>query len=470
MGLGDLQPEILLQIFGYFCPHCRERHMEKVKPEQWDTAYQRYHRWHLLNLSLVSKHVGFVAQEVLHHHFGYLEEHPEGAETRFPLFCRTISDKPELGGKLRYADLSRLKVDVRRKDVEGWLPGVVDKFRHHLLNKGRHLTARNSLAAAVLLQTPNLEVLHDYGGLEGTVFDQLDPEAVPRDHALPQGLKILWLGDIQSRNVGLSMDLSAKGYGRFLGSLQKLHTLAANHPRYFDAKNMISLQNLRVLQLAQFDMPRTEFEKLIGCTPQLEEFCHLSYFPPYPQKATGATIPEICHVLARKSGTLRRLLLDASCTSDDIGLLAMLTNLEELRISAGPRPIFMQQPSPQLDSRALVRALPPSLRKLHVAFRASGIQMEGEALMEYVSSSFRASPDEQKLKQVYFGVDKYLNGSYVPFKNEIKQKCQGWAKHGTLLFGFGWIPWYEMGPSTHTILTQHIESYAPPLDSEVSVH
>ncbi|KAL6356013.1 hypothetical protein LRP88_09598 [Fusarium phalaenopsidis] len=125
-----------------------------------------------------------------------------------------------------------------------------------------------------------------------------------------------------------------------------------------------------------------------------------------------ATVSDICEVLTLRKDTLREL-----------------DNLEELKIWAGPA-LEARSELHRLDSQALVRALPPSLQKLHVKLAYTGLDMAGEALMTYISSTYRESPEEQKLKQVYFDVyeESQLGSTFFQANswNEMSRVDQTW--------------------------------------------
>ncbi|KAI8678892.1 hypothetical protein NCS55_00611700 [Fusarium keratoplasticum] len=157
-----------------------------------------------------------------------------------------------------------------------------------------------------------------------------------------------------------------------------------------------------------------------------------------------ATVSDICEVLTLRKDTLRRVMLDASCTTDDIHALRELDDLEELKIWAGPA-LEPQSELYRLDSQALVRALPPSLQKLHVISAYTGLTLAGEALMTYISSTYRESSEQQKLKQVYFDIYEESARRYSPFKQLLELGCQEWTRHGTVVFSARRFAWYDMG-------------------------
>jgi len=65
--------------------------------------------------------------------------------------------------------------------------------------------------------------------------------------------------------------------------------------------------------------------------------------------------------------------------------------------------------------------------------------------MTYISSTYRRSRDEQKLKQVYFDVYEEPARRYIPFKKTLEKRGQEWIKHGTVVFSVRRFAWYDMG-------------------------
>lgn len=447
MNLTEFSAEILLQICEEFCQHCQEKHLKIPRPDWWRRDSSRRA---LLDLSLVNRKVGAIAQRVLHHHFGYVDKDREPDD--LVRFCRTIFDNPELGKCLRWADLSVSETEIDREVIQGWLPDALEKFSHHMALDAHSLQEdwpNCSISPLILLQAPNLERIDDDGKNEGTCLCMLDWDAgsVVRDGALPQNLTSVWLGDWISsleEHDRFGQNLSLWGLGYLLSSLPKLHTLAIYCPVFSSPDERVLFQHLRVLRLGDFLMRRDELERLISCTPMLQEFAHYYFGLPAMFRGDTATVSDICEVLTLRKDTLRRVMLDASCTTDDIHALRELDDLEELKIWAGPA-LEPQSELYRLDSQALVRALPPSLQKLHVISAYTGLTSAGEALMTYISSTYRESSEQQKLKQVYFDIYEEPARRYSPFKQLLELGCQEWTRHGTVVFSARRFAWYDMG-------------------------
>ncbi|EWG44446.1 hypothetical protein FVEG_15657 [Fusarium verticillioides 7600] len=124
MLIQNLQREIIYLICESICPHCQNLHRDWPAPGRWSppaAALER--RQTIFNLSLVCKRWGYIAQKVLHHHFGYFETHPK-AEF---LFCRTLSENPELGKHVKMARIRQISAYDWSLDEE-WLAKSLSKF------------------------------------------------------------------------------------------------------------------------------------------------------------------------------------------------------------------------------------------------------------------------------------------------------------------------------------------------------
>ncbi|RSL64477.1 hypothetical protein CEP54_004720 [Fusarium duplospermum] len=428
MGLQDLCPEILFQICELFCEHCQGG-------GEWFGLDDP--RKSLLALSLVCKSLGPIAQGVLHHHFGF----GETTSKSIAQFCRTISNNPELAKALRWADLSSCMEETAPKDVvEGWLPETIKKFSHHLLDGGNGMRDKALLAAIILLQAPNLEYLEDGKGGCKSAFDVLSHGAVIRYHALPPNLKGLRLGSYTNAanlNDTTMIDLSWDRLGRFINALEKLEALVIHCPLASGVDQRLSFQSLRCLCLREFHMPLADLKNLISRIPNLEQFgifrlpCH-NYSMPTP--ATG---PQILEALAQRNDTVRRLGLDMSCTHDDVKALRELTNLEELTMILGSsdHTPYGSHRRTDISKQALVSIMPPSLRKLHVfVLKKEGFEEASDALLTYIPSTYRQSPDDQRLQMVRIDLTHHPKDWSARQEDIIQQGCQQWANNGTLVF------------------------------------
>ncbi|RSM17806.1 hypothetical protein CDV31_003413 [Fusarium ambrosium] len=429
MSLTDFSSEILLQICEELCPHCQEKHMEIPRPDWWRRDSSRRG---LLSLLLVNKKIGAIAQRVLYHHFGYVEKDQNPDD--LVRFCLTICAKPELGKCLRWANLSCSRAEVNYDMTQGWLMYALNKFHDKMFLDQEYFdrdNPRSALATLILLQAPNLERLDDDGKNGGSFLRMLDWEdgTVIHDDVLPQNLRSVKLGDwcssfLQHEMYGIDLRDGCLGY--LLSSLPKLHTLTIYCPMFLAPDDRVNFQHLRVLRLV------------------LEEFAHFYVGFRARHRQDAATVSDICQVLAQRKDTLRRLLLDASCTTDNIDHLRELDNLEELKICAGPI-LERQRGTDRLQPYALASIMPPSLKKLHVKSKMPGLDRAGDALITYIQSTYRESPDEQKLKHVYFDVYEEPAWTYLPFRSKLERRCSDWIKNGTVVFKVARFAWDDMG-------------------------
>lgn len=423
MGLQALPPEILLQICELFCEHCQKNWLRSGSPIDLWRCERDFPRKHLLKLSLVCKSLRPFAQRVLHHHFGFVEY----GTAHLALFCRTICNKPELGKYLRWAELSaRPNVPELEGIVQGWLPKAVDKFSRHLSNGAQELPVKSFLAPLVLLQAPNLEHLY-YNGFELQTHD-----AGIRSGALPSNLKSINMGGTNPFAYNEIMDLSWDGVEGFIETFNNLGLLSVHHAIAPSIDERISFQSLHTLRLYKFIMPREDLENLISHMPKLEEF---RMYRNYWGLFKCATTPEILHVLAQRNDTLRRLELRISCTHDNVALLKTLTKLEELEIMVGNTWHAEYSHRTTTSKQALIGIMPPSLRKLTVfPGDPNGLEEASDALMTYISSTYRENPHDQRLQTVHFDFLNFGSEWSHRQRDTFRQGCQEWAKNGILVF------------------------------------
>ncbi|KAF5580895.1 hypothetical protein FPCIR_10460 [Fusarium pseudocircinatum] len=124
MLIQNLQREIIYLNCESICPHRQNPHRDwpalgRLAPPP--AAIER--RQAIFNLSLVYKRWGYIAQKVLNHHFGYFETHPK-AEF---VFCRTLSESPELGKHVKMAQIRQISTYDWSLGEE-WLAKSLNKF------------------------------------------------------------------------------------------------------------------------------------------------------------------------------------------------------------------------------------------------------------------------------------------------------------------------------------------------------
>ncbi|RSL45590.1 hypothetical protein CEP53_010695 [Fusarium sp. AF-6] len=440
MGFNRLPPEILFHICELFCYHCQGWWYEKEPPPNYYRLKDPYTS--LRALSLVCKSIGYIAQRVLHHHFGYALGHNSKYIVQL---CRTVSNNPNLARELRWADLSLPDCDTAPEDgVEGWLPETINKLSSHLINGGEGIPDMPLLAAIILLQAPNLKRLEDNRECLDSAFDRLNHDAVIRDHALPPNLKQLRLGafiNVYSSNDSTAVDLSWKGFGGFINTFKKLESLIIYRPLVLGVDKRLSFQSLRALRLHGFQMPLEYFENLISRIPNLKTFGFKQVFYRNYEMPEAATGPEILGVLAKRNDTLRRLELNMSCTHDNVKALLELTKLEELKMGMGAHDPTDYSRGRAIGKQYFKSIMPPSLRKLHlIVYKKKTFEETSDALMTYISSTYRQSPDDQRLQMVHINPPPCSTWA-ADQEDAFQQGCQLWTKNGTLVFKHDWSQW-----------------------------
>ncbi|RTE78614.1 hypothetical protein BHE90_006933 [Fusarium euwallaceae] len=435
MGFNRLPPEILLRICELLCDDCQGWWDGKEPTPVYSFLQDPYTS--LRALSLVCKSIGYIAQRVLHRHFGYGLRDDSKSIVQL---CRTVSNNPNLARELRWVDLSLPDCDTAPEEVvEGWLPETINKLSHHLVNGGEGIPDMPLLIALILLQAPNIERLEDDRNSLHLTF-----EDVIRDHTLPPRLKQLRLGSsIHVINDLITVDLSWDRVGGFINNLKELESLIIYCPLASGVDERISFESLRALRLRGFHMPPKDLENLLSRIPNLETFgfnriYHRNYEMPEP--ATG---PEILRVLVKRNDTLRRLELNMSCTHDNVKALLELTKLEELRMGLGASHRNHYSRGRAIGKQYFKSIMPPSLRKLHlVVYKTETFEETSDALMTYISSTYRQSPDDQRLQMVHINPPEYSTCWAADQEDAFQQGCQLWAKNGTLVFEHDWTQWY----------------------------
>ncbi|RSL80422.1 hypothetical protein CEP51_006591 [Fusarium floridanum] len=435
MGFNRLPPEIIFHICELFCDHCHGSWYENGPPSELFQLEDPYTS--LRALSLVCKSIGYIAQRVLHHHFGYTRA---GKEAMAKL-CRTISSNPELARELRWADLTWWSTGsiVPKDIVGGWLPETINKLSPYLLNGGEGISDDDFLTAIILLQAPNLERLEDNRERLVSAFDRLNHDAVIRDHALPPNLKQLSLGRFVNayyRFESVAVDLSWEGLGGFINTFKKLESLIIHCPLAEGVDERLSFQSLRALQLHGFKLPLEDFENLISRIPNLETFRFSRQNFSNVYMLEHPTGPEILGVLAKRNDTLRRLELHISCTHEDVTALKELTNLEELKMGLGASHRRDYSRGMPIGKQYFKSIMPPSLRKLHLmVYKTVTFEEASDALITYISSTYRQSPNDQRLQMVHINLSWHRRDWAAWQEDTIQRGCQLWAKNGTLVFG-----------------------------------
>ncbi|KAF5585184.1 hypothetical protein FPANT_7574 [Fusarium pseudoanthophilum] len=99
-NLVNLSPELLRQIFGYFCLHCRGKHEYLTDNTEQLTSNYRRDRQVLVSLCLVSRRLRDISQDILHHVFLW-PLRKSLTQISLPLFIRTVASQRHLASSTK---------------------------------------------------------------------------------------------------------------------------------------------------------------------------------------------------------------------------------------------------------------------------------------------------------------------------------------------------------------------------------
>ncbi|KAJ4268825.1 hypothetical protein NW762_002895 [Fusarium torreyae] len=463
MGFQDLQPELLYQICEYFCQHCTETYSIAPEHENWQAhAHNIIRRRALLDLSLVCRSWSPVAQNVLHHHFGFYET---ACDCQVQ-FCRTISQRPELGNQLKVARLHHEKAFLYPANGGSWIARALDKYPNFLAYKMNASDMNVSdwqvyIAPLILLQAPNLEHAVVHGTLDWMLFNTFNKPAVIQANALPRNLRMLSLGNEGQviHGDGLRpVDLSETGMGGLFPALNNLEVLTVSNPDSFSIYAELSLQGLRILRLANICITKEQLQILVDIPTCLEEFAFHDMGDASFTADGAVTSGEVFEVLASKKDTLKRVVVKMDSGQQTHTSSKQLVNLEKLRVNWRAfcdvfGLAFHQQ---HLDDQAFINAFPSSLHTLRLEASTESIYRIRKAVIAYINSTYRKSREEQKLREVIIHY-KDLQSLVPPMDginsteemmafNErlIRGRCPEWFENGNLIITKKPILWYSI--------------------------
>ncbi|KAJ4268824.1 hypothetical protein NW762_002894 [Fusarium torreyae] len=394
MNLQDLLPELIIQICELLCQHCAEDHIKWPRHEWWpDESEPRILRHALLNLSLLCKSWGAIAQKVLHHNFGFLDQDPVAQV----LFCRTISENPELAKQLKHAKLYHIETAFDKALAQSWITDVLKKFSTFLTLDTETSRWEEFIAPLILLQVPNLKHLVAEGTGDWMLFEKFNIQAVIREHALPRHIQALNIGKIFSKHdeTLYPVGLSNHGFAGILPAFDDLRHIAIWHPGREPIQHPLAFQNIRTLCFGNASLSRRQLHSLVSATGPLEDFVYggRTY---HPDAVSGE---EVFEILALRKDTLKAAKVVTHKTTKCFAAASQLTNLEILTLEYDT----FWQPSPgntQLDDQALVGAFPASLEGIQISVFHEHLEGMREALINYILSTCAESREEQKLKSV----------------------------------------------------------------------
>ncbi|KAM0230931.1 hypothetical protein ACHAP5_011252, partial [Fusarium lateritium] len=348
-GLRELPAELLHQTFELLCQHCAEKHLDTPRIEDWDQDQKiKEDRRCLLNLSVTCAKWGYIAQQVLHHHFGFLETRYEQQTS----FCRTICGNPELGRQLRVAKFRKPKIFLLTRPAEDWIAEPFTKYSNFIscpTSSIMNCLAWEAYAVPlILLQAPNLEHIALHGLKDWLVFKDFNIRNVTQARALPQNLKSMSLGGQHQmilpehdEQVMIQDTLMSLLFATF----EKLQMLTISKPHLDLLYKPPPLQNLRSLRLFNVAIVEDKLRPLVDGAESLEEFIFWEMSRAELAPLPCVTPDGVFSILSRKS-TLKRVIVQMTATpvafADDQQLIKpetlrdlwLLGNLEELRINS----------------------------------------------------------------------------------------------------------------------------------------
>ncbi|KAF5640618.1 hypothetical protein F52700_3769 [Fusarium sp. NRRL 52700] len=403
MENSPLPSEILYMIFEHFCLHCQEKH--SVSHEQILYIKEDENRRALVNLSKTCKSWGCVAQNVLHHYFTHSNDR------RQIQFCRTICENTELGEQLQVAILEHNAGLNQKLFNEPWFGESM--IRYAYLLRISPLKLKSSLAAwgdyiapIILLRATNLKHLIHHGPQELSIFQGFRMEAAMRNKALTPNLESLSVGKQEMSSLyfpeaKVQTDLNT--LGGFLMRLENLEMLSISRPNFESLPEKLPLQKLRRLRIGNACLSKDQLQRLINSTENLEEFVYREIENDSETQITRlVTSQEIFEMLLPMKDTLKRIVLKIYSSEQPPTAMAQLVNLLHLRANAGVLCDIstLRYNRQDLAKDALLDVFPPNLQTLCLDHSHTDAPRYREALGFYISSTYRESHQEQKLRDV----------------------------------------------------------------------
>ncbi|EWG44447.1 hypothetical protein FVEG_15658 [Fusarium verticillioides 7600] len=362
MNLQNLPPELIYIICENFCLHCRKDMRTPAKFLHIDPAEESGIRKTIVDLCLLCKRWGYVAQHVLYHSYGF----PERSDKGDVRFCRTLCEKPELGRfvkQIYLKQISELDWDLD-KDDDAWLLKSLEEFSDILslprepfnFSKGAW---SSFIIPLILLQIPTVEDLQiDTRNLDHLV-QQFKAPFESHMHAFPQHVVRVTMcqGPHCQETFPLAgpVDLSTTAGGGLLSNIQGFDILIIGNPIRHTLKNPLQLDSVRTLHLIDVCLGREELQLLVSATGPLEVFKHMGDFTQDPNPATAQ---DICEVLTTKKDTLKEATVLTHYKSRYLTAARILENVTWLRIATSS--IWERTESePILHDHALVAVFPP---------------------------------------------------------------------------------------------------------------
>ncbi|KAG5770955.1 hypothetical protein H9Q72_002329 [Fusarium xylarioides] len=446
MNLQNLDAALIYIICENFCLHCLERpgdHEDFPSVSAAQDADAKILRYTLVSLSTVCKSWGYIAQKTLHHHFGFSEV---TTQAEF-LFCRTLSENPELAKQVKQAFLRYIYLDDICAE-EDWPVKSLNQFSGIIGLPGAEpiITGwERFIGALVLLQTPNLEYLETIAKDLFQILDNFSKPLSIHENRFPQRLKTLDIKNKTARQTGFHnpLDLSQGSIGGFIAALPNLQNLEAVNPCRQTLRDPLQFRNVRHIALRSAILSKEELRILISATGPLESFL---YIGAYCFGADFCSIQDICEVLALRNNTLKALIAVPAHTAYDFTAGTELLNVRYMRMAL--EDIWLPVIDDDIrDDQILVRGLPPCLENVTFDAAENILQDLLDAVITYIQSSYRKDPNDQVLKIVHILV--YMDSDRETMEQSpdsihnsalklIQEKCGDFLKHGKVVLRGFW--------------------------------
>ncbi|KAF5693898.1 hypothetical protein FDENT_1590 [Fusarium denticulatum] len=376
-NLANLSPELLRQIFGYFCLHCRGKQEYLTDNTEQLTSNYRRDRQVLASLCLVSRRLRDISQDVLHHVFLW-PLRKSLTQISLPLFTRTIASQRHLASSTKavlfystqgdssidfehahdafkqVANVRGLKLsDIwdQRKDTsphrEAFLRGLIlgkaqspDAMKNIKLHASTLSAELLFILLALLPRCPHLAL--DISTHQ--IYDQM------------QALKVLGVSSLPLRNLELrgAFDLE------WLSSQLIPISTGLEALTLYKSLPLPEISSLKALHLRGFRLSPDQLAKILpSCTGSLKAFTY---------EATEAS--DVVRHLEKHCTSLESLHLDLRIRAfmsrdtkiDPMPHLETFTALQDLFLNSDA--VYNTQSLEFPDEKSLTSFLPPSILSL----------------------------------------------------------------------------------------------------------
>lgn len=461
-----LPSELIEEIFECFCLHCYQKvngtislHGDYLKYFVPKWAVSVCHR-SLTSLSLVCREFRPIAQRVLHHHYGIVEDQSE----TFPLFFRTISNVPGLAEHVKVLNIKPVDPEVFHREANmKEVKSLIERHGSHLdfsdFQRPESDGLRSIVPALAVLQMPRLETLFVTGESQ-PLFRWLKRQSETKNKLLPR-LKVLKIAperrgpDEDDGSQFHELHLLESNLGGFLSDFTRLEQLELNNVRNAFVPANLCLSRLSRLHLECTRLSKTKLRRFINAAPKLKEFKYRKIedteFPGMGElyRMDGenpATANEILELLTSLNDTLEKVDLATHWRNAPLTALPRLTSLKELRLNGRALYDVMEftDKREKLDANFFYHLFPPSLEKFGIQTGHRGLMCLADALICFCKTSQTGwlHPAARGLQTItlwnsalddteeggYFGAD--WREPARAFQDAFAEQCHEWLDGG----------------------------------------